>query len=183
MLHKLWQDKHINWNWLNSSVKQIKVEEGKKKKQPVAWVYSKWYTKQSHELLATFFGPSCFCLESNKSKCLHNSFRNVANTCVRSRKAFFSVSGGNLLMRYLRCWHRHSRFVTAHFRSTWTLHHRTTGMCKYFSPAWPKPVLDQTHIHLFLYEKVMYVYCQMAFDFLIDILSRCDAHLTCVSHH
>lgn len=154
MLCKLGQGKRINWNRFNSSVKQTKMEE---EKQPIAWAYIKWDTKQSHELLATFFGPDCFCLELNKSKCLHNCLENVVTTWIKSIKAFFFVSGGNLLMRYLRCPHHHSRFVTVHFRSTWTLHHRTAGMCKYFSPAWPKPILDPSHINLFLYEEVIYI--------------------------
>lgn len=107
-----------------------------------------------------------------KSKCLHNSLENVVTTWMESIKAFFSVSGGSLLTRYLRARHHHSPFVTAHFRPTWTLHRGTSGMCKYLSPAWPKPILDPNHINLFLYEKAVYIYCQKS---LISSYTSCYA--------
>lgn len=119
-----------------------------------------------------FFGPDCFCLELNKSKCLHNSLENVVTTWMKSIKAFFSVSGGSLLTRYLQGRHHHSPFVTAHFRPTWTLHRGTSGMCKYLSPAWPKPILDSNRINLFLYEKAVDIYCQMS---LIPSYTSCRA--------
>lgn len=91
---------------------------------------------------------------------------------MKSIKAFFSVSGGRLLTRYLRGRHHHSPFVTVHFRPTWTLHHGTSGMCKYLSPAWPKPILDPNRINLFLYEKSVFIYCQMS---LISSYTSCRA--------
>lgn len=91
---------------------------------------------------------------------------------MKSIKAFFSVSGGRLLTRYLRGQHHHSPFVTVHFRPTWTLHHGTSGMCKYLSPAWPKPILDPNRINLFLYEKAVFIYWQMS---LISSYTSCRA--------
>lgn len=84
-----------------------------------------------------------------------------------SSNSFLFIGYCSLLIRYVRCQDHHSRLATGHLTSTWTLHHVTTGMCKYFSPALPightgtKPP-PSLSLSLFFY---IYIYCSVLFVF------------------